>query len=50
MRTMDEMKAGADARNIIAGIGFIVGLVGAFYYIKARKLLGQSPTGSGVVK
>lgn len=46
MRAMEEMKEGADFRNIVGGIGFIFGIVGVFFYIKARKILLQSSSHS----
>jgi nickel transport protein len=42
LRAIEELKEGASFSNIIGGIGFIFGIVGIFFYTKARKLLGQS--------
>lgn len=50
MRAVEELKEQASFSNIVGGIGFIVGLVGVFFYIKARKMLGQSATQSAAVK
>jgi nickel transport protein len=44
LRSMDELKQSANFSNIVGGIGFIVGLVGALFYVKARKLLARLPT------
>jgi nickel transport protein len=42
MRTVDQMRESANFSNIVGGIGFIFGIVGVFFYIKARQILAKS--------
>jgi len=46
LRAIDELKERADFSNIVGGIGFIFGVVGVFFYVKARKILGVAGTRS----
>jgi len=39
MRAIEELKERAGFANIVGGIGFIFGVVGILFYIKARKML-----------
>lgn len=46
LRAIDELKERANFSNIVGGIGFIFGIVGVFFYMKARKILAVSGTRS----
>jgi nickel transport protein len=46
MRTVDQMRESANFSNIVGGIGFIFGIVGVFFYIKARQILAKSSSQS----
>jgi hypothetical protein len=37
MREVSEMKERRGFSDIVGGIGFIFGIVGVFFYLKARK-------------
>lgn len=50
MRSIEELKEDANFSNIIGGIGFIFGVVGLLFYIKARKMLAASSSQSPAVK
>lgn len=51
MRAIEELKEGAGFANVVGGIGFIFGIVGVLFYIKARKMLdGAGPRSSVVEK
>ncbi len=39
MRAIEELKERAGFANIVGGIGFIFGIVGILFYVKARKML-----------
>lgn len=39
MRAIEELKEGVNFANIVGGIGFIFGIVGILFYVKARKTL-----------
>lgn len=41
VRAIEELKEGASFGNIVGGIGIIFGIVGIFFYLKARKMLGS---------
>lgn len=48
MRSISELKEQKTFSDIVGGIGFIVGLLGIFFYLKARKESGGSAkAGSG---
>lgn len=42
MRSLSELKERRTFSDIIGGLGFIVGIIGGFFYFKARKLLAQN--------
>ena len=44
LRSIEELKESAKFSNIIGGVGFIFGIVGVLFYIKARKMLDKSGT------
>lgn len=46
MRSLSELKERRTISDIIGGIGFIVGIMGVFFYLKARKLTGGSASGN----
>lgn len=46
MRSISELKEQKSFSDIVGGIGFIVGLLGIFFYLKARKER-SSPVGAG---
>lgn len=46
MRNISELKEQKSFSDIVGGIGFIVGLLGIFFYLKARKER-TSPAGAG---
>lgn len=53
MRAIEELKERAGLENIVGGIGFIFGIVGILFYVKARKMLdvaGSRPSSSAAVK
>jgi len=41
MRGLSELKEQRTFSDIVGGLGFIVGIIGVFYYVKARKLLNE---------
>ena len=41
MRGLSELKEQRTFSDIVGGLGFIVGIIGVFYYFKARKLLNE---------
>lgn len=45
MRSLSELKERRTFSDIIGGIGFIVGIMGVFFYLKARKQSGGSSSG-----
>lgn len=46
MRNLSELKEQRTFSDIVGGIGFIVGIIGVFFYLKARRMSGKSsPTG-----
>lgn len=42
MRSLSELKERRTFSDIVGGVGFIVGVLGIFFYFKARKLAGGS--------
>ena len=50
LRAIDELKERANFGNIVGGIGFIFGIVGIFFYAKARKMLSESGGRAPTVK
>lgn len=53
MRAIEELKERAGFANIVGGIGFIFGIVGILFYVKARKMLdgaGSRSSPSAVAK
>ncbi len=50
MRSIEELKEDANFSNIIGGIGFIFGIVGLLFYIKARKMLAATSSLPPAVK
>lgn len=42
VRNMSELSDRRTASDIIGGVGFIVGIVGVFFYLRARSLQGKS--------
>lgn len=47
MRNLSELKEQKSFSDIIGGVGFIVGLFGIFFYLKARRERAQPATGTG---
>jgi len=41
MRSISELKERSSFSDLIGGIGFIVGILGVFFYIKAKKLMAK---------
>ena len=41
MRSISELKERSSFSDLIGGIGFIVGVLGVFFYIKAKKLMAK---------
>lgn len=41
MRSLSELKEQRSFSDIVGGLGFIVGIIGGFFYFKARKLLDE---------
>lgn len=51
MRAIEELKEGINFANIVGGIGFIFGIIGILFYVKARKMLDTaSPRSSTAAK
>lgn len=47
MRNLSELKEQKSFSDIIGGVGFIVGLFGIFFYLKARRERAQPAAGTG---
>lgn len=47
VRNLSELNDRRTASDIIGGIGFIVGIIGVFFYLRARSLQGKSAPPSG---
>jgi nickel transport protein len=43
VRSLSELKEARSFSDIVGGIGFIVGIIGVFFYLKARKMLENHP-------
>lgn len=46
MRGLSELTEKSRFSDIIGGIGFIVGIIGIFFYVKARKLMNTNKDGA----
>jgi nickel transport protein len=45
VRGLSELKEARTFSDIVGGIGFIVGIIGIFFYYKARKMIGGRGSG-----
>lgn len=41
MRSISELKERSSFSDLVGGIGFIVGILGVFFYVKAKKLMAE---------
>lgn len=48
-RGLSELKEQRTFSDIVGGIGFIFGLIGVFFYVKARRMVGGAAAGSSGV-
>jgi len=46
MRSISELKERSSFSDLIGGIGFIVGILGVFFYVKAKKLMVEGAQNS----